>query len=114
MSVFDSSPLTPLVIPADRPLLDEGQLAAVAFLARYGGRTLESYRADSHQAGKSVAVDRHTGGAPPTAFVCSRHAPERVVSRASVWESSKAARDNRGDARRRGPQRWVRGTSTCT
>ena len=49
MSVFDSSPLTPLVIPADRPLLDEGQLAAVAFLARYGGRTLESYRADLRQ-----------------------------------------------------------------
>ena len=49
MSVFDSSPLTPLVVRADRPLLDEGQLAAVAFLARYGGRTLESYRADLRQ-----------------------------------------------------------------
>jgi site-specific recombinase XerD len=30
-------------------LLDEAQLAAVAFLARYGGRTLESYRADLRQ-----------------------------------------------------------------
>lgn len=35
MAVFDSSPLTPLVVRADRPLLDERQLAAVAFLARY-------------------------------------------------------------------------------
>jgi len=41
--------MTPLVVPADRPLLDEAQLAAVAFLARYGGRTLESYRADLRQ-----------------------------------------------------------------
>ena len=49
MSVFDSSPLTPLVVRADWPLLDEGQLAAVAFLARYGGRTLESYRSDLRQ-----------------------------------------------------------------
>ena len=49
MSVFDSSPMTPLVVRADRPLLDEAQLAAVAFLARYGGRTLESYRADLRQ-----------------------------------------------------------------
>ena len=49
MSVFDSSPLTPLVVRADRPLLDEGQFAAVAYLARYGGRTLESYRADLRQ-----------------------------------------------------------------
>jgi hypothetical protein len=46
MSVFSSMPTTLLVIRADRPLLDEAQLTAVAFLARYGGRTLESYRAD--------------------------------------------------------------------
>ena len=49
MSVFSSNPTTPLVLRADRPLLDEAQLAAVAFLARYGGRTLESYRADLRQ-----------------------------------------------------------------
>lgn len=49
MSVVDSSPLTPLVVRADRPLLDEGQMAAVALLARYSGRTLESYRADLRQ-----------------------------------------------------------------
>ena len=49
MSVFDSSPLTPLVARADQPFLDEAQLAAVSYLARYGGRTLESYRADLRQ-----------------------------------------------------------------
>jgi hypothetical protein len=49
MSVFSAMPTTPLVVRADRPLLDEAQLAAVAFLARYGGRTLESYRADLRQ-----------------------------------------------------------------
>lgn len=49
MSVFGSVPTTPLVVRADRPLLDEAQLAAVAFLARYGGRKLESYRADRRQ-----------------------------------------------------------------
>ena len=37
-----------MVLRADRPV-DEAQLAAVAFLARYGGRTLESYRADLRQ-----------------------------------------------------------------
>jgi hypothetical protein len=46
MSMFDSPPTTPLVLRAELPLLDEAQLAAVAFLARYSGRTLESYRAD--------------------------------------------------------------------
>lgn len=49
MSVFNSVPTTPLVVRADRPFLDETQLAAVAFLDRYGGRTLESYRADYRQ-----------------------------------------------------------------
>jgi integrase/recombinase XerD len=49
MSVFDSFPATPLVVRADQPLLDEAQLAAVGFLARYTGRTLESYRADLRQ-----------------------------------------------------------------
>ena len=48
MSVFDSVAATPVVLRADRPL-DEAQLAAVAFLARYRGRTLESYRADLRQ-----------------------------------------------------------------
>jgi hypothetical protein len=43
--LFDSSPVTPLVLPADQPTLDEAQLAAAAFLARYTGGTLESYRA---------------------------------------------------------------------
>ena len=48
MSVFDSVPTTPVVLLADQPF-DEAQLAAVAFLARYSGRTLESYRADLRQ-----------------------------------------------------------------
>src|SRR5688572_25200547 len=49
MSVFDSVQTTPVVVVrADRPL-DDAQLAAVAFLARYRGRTLESYRADLRQ-----------------------------------------------------------------
>jgi integrase/recombinase XerD len=49
MSVFDSFPTTPVVVRADVPVLDEAQLAAVAFLARYRGRTLDSYRADLRQ-----------------------------------------------------------------
>jgi integrase/recombinase XerD len=49
MSVFDSIPTTPVVVRASDPLLDDAQLAAVAFLARYSGRTLESYRADLRQ-----------------------------------------------------------------
>ena len=48
MSVFDSVAATPVVLRADRPV-DDAQLAAVAFLARYRGRTLESYRADLRQ-----------------------------------------------------------------
>lgn len=48
MSVFDSVPTTPVVLRADQPF-DEAQLAAVAFLARYSGRTLESYRAGLRQ-----------------------------------------------------------------
>src|SRR5215218_5091204 len=49
MFVFESSPSTPPVLRAERPLLDEAQLAAAAFLARYSGRTLESYRTDLRQ-----------------------------------------------------------------
>jgi len=49
MSIFESPPTTPLVVRAELPSLDEAQLAAVAFLARYSGRTLESYRADLRQ-----------------------------------------------------------------
>ena len=49
MSVFESPPTTPQVLRADLPLLDEAQLAAAAFLARYSGRTLESYRTDLRQ-----------------------------------------------------------------
>ena len=49
MSVFDPFSSTPVVLRARDPLLDEAQLAAVAFLARYNGRTLESYRADLRQ-----------------------------------------------------------------
>jgi hypothetical protein len=48
MSVFESCPVTPLVLRAEFPLLDEAQLEA-AFLASYSGRTLESYRADLRQ-----------------------------------------------------------------
>ena len=49
MSVFESPPSTPPVLRAELPLLDEAQLAAAAFLTRYGGRTLESYRTDLRQ-----------------------------------------------------------------
>lgn len=49
MSLFDSSPVTPLVLPADQLTLDGAQLAAAAFLARYSGRTLDSYRTDLRQ-----------------------------------------------------------------
>lgn len=49
MSVFESIPSTPPVLLAELPLLDEAQLAAAAFLARYNGRTLQSYRADLRQ-----------------------------------------------------------------
>ena len=49
MSVFDSIPATPVVLRADEPALSEAELAAVAFLARYSGRTLDSYRADLRQ-----------------------------------------------------------------
>jgi integrase/recombinase XerD len=61
MSVFDSFPKTPPVFRADHPLLDEAQLAAVAFVARYRGRTLDSYRADLHQFFQWAA----TVGVPP-------------------------------------------------
>ena len=49
MSVFDPFPTKPVVLRARDPLLDQAQLAAVAFLARYSGRTLDSYRADLGQ-----------------------------------------------------------------
>jgi integrase len=49
MSVFESLPTTPPALLAEMPLIDEAQLAAAAFLARYSGRTLESYRADQRQ-----------------------------------------------------------------
>jgi integrase/recombinase XerD len=61
MSVFDSFPTSPLVLAASEPLLDEAQLAAVAFLARYRGRTLDSYRADLRQFFQWAA----TAGVPP-------------------------------------------------
>jgi integrase/recombinase XerD len=49
MSVFEFCPVTPPVLRAEFPLLDEAQLAAAAFLARYSGRTLQSDRADLRQ-----------------------------------------------------------------
>lgn len=49
MPVFESCPVTPLLLRAEFRLLDEAQLAAASFLARYSGRTLESYRADLRQ-----------------------------------------------------------------
>ena len=40
-------PTTQLLAPRDEPIApDEAELAAVAFLARYGGRTLDAYRHD--------------------------------------------------------------------
>jgi site-specific recombinase XerD len=48
MNMFDVSPSTPLVLRAELPLLDEAELAAAAYLARYSGRTLQSYRTDLH------------------------------------------------------------------
>jgi len=49
VSVFDSVPTTAAVVRTDEPLLNEAELAAVAFLARYSSRTLQSYRADLRQ-----------------------------------------------------------------
>lgn len=49
MSVFESSPTTPLVLRADEALLNEAEVATVAFLARYSSRTLQSYRSDLRQ-----------------------------------------------------------------
>ena len=45
MSILDS-PSAALTIIIEDPLFDEAQLAAVAFLARYSGRTLDAYRHD--------------------------------------------------------------------
>ena len=45
MSVLDSDPKTLTLIIGD-PGLDETQVAAAAFLARYNGRTLDAYRYD--------------------------------------------------------------------
>jgi integrase/recombinase XerD len=61
MSVFDSLPTTPVVLRADAPVLEEAQLAAVAFLARYRRRTLDFYRADLRQFFQWAA----TVGVPP-------------------------------------------------
>jgi site-specific recombinase XerD len=47
--VFDSAPAAAAVVRAEVPVLDEAELAAVAFLARFRGRTLDSYRADLRQ-----------------------------------------------------------------
>jgi integrase len=46
MSILESSPFPPPVRWEDQPVLDDAELAAAAFLARYSGRTLDSYRAD--------------------------------------------------------------------
>src|SRR5262249_2470656 len=35
-----------IVLPTDDCVIDDAQIAAVAFLARYGGRTLDAYRHD--------------------------------------------------------------------
>jgi hypothetical protein len=48
VSVFDLAPLTPL-ITREEPILDEAELAAVAFLARSNGHTFESCRNDLRQ-----------------------------------------------------------------
>jgi integrase/recombinase XerD len=61
VSVFDSVPTTVAVVRADEPILNEGELAAVAFLARYGGRTRASYRADLRQYLAWIA----SAGVPP-------------------------------------------------
>ena len=45
MSILDS-PSAALTIIIEDPLFNEAELAAAAFLARYSGRTLESYRFD--------------------------------------------------------------------
>jgi len=37
---------TTVDLPTDEFVIDEAQLAAVAFLARYSGRTLDAYRHD--------------------------------------------------------------------
>jgi hypothetical protein len=45
-------------------VIDEAQLAAVAFLARYSGRTLDAYRLRTLSSSSSLAADdrkRHLG-----------------------------------------------------
>ena len=37
------------MLRSEQPILDDAQLAAAAFLARYSGRTLDSYRTDLRQ-----------------------------------------------------------------
>ncbi len=41
-----TAPSTMIDSPFESASFDEAQLAAVSFLARYGGRTLEAYRHD--------------------------------------------------------------------
>ena len=45
MTTIETSTRT-VVLPTDDFVIDDAQLAAVAFLARYSGRTLDAYRHD--------------------------------------------------------------------
>ena len=45
MTSIETSP-TAIRLPEDDVVIDDAQLAAVAFLARYSGRTLDAYRHD--------------------------------------------------------------------
>jgi integrase len=45
MTSIETSP-TAIRLPEDDVIIDDAQLAAVAFLARYSGRTLDAYRHD--------------------------------------------------------------------
>jgi len=45
MTTIETTPTT-LDLPTDDFVVDDAQLAAVAFLARYSGRTLDAYRHD--------------------------------------------------------------------
>ena len=46
MTTIDTTTTTTIEMPGDDFVIDDAQLAAVAFLARYSGRTLDAYRHD--------------------------------------------------------------------
>ena len=90
MSVFDSVSVTPVVLRADRPL-DEAQLAAVAFLARY--------RAARWSPTAPTCASSSSGPAT-SAAAARRHAAHIELYRASMDERGPAASTLIGDCQR--------------